>query len=132
MGQIAVLAAYAPLLVLLVVATGLGLIVLGLSNVIGPRKPSAVKVQTYESGMTALGPAGQHVPIRFYLVATLFILFDIEVIYLYPWAVRFKLLAAPAVEGGLGFGALIGMGLFLGVLVIGFVHVWRAGALEWD
>ncbi|HUG61907.1 MAG TPA: NADH-quinone oxidoreductase subunit A [Methylomirabilota bacterium] len=123
---------YVPLLILFVVATGFGLAILGLSNVIGPRKPSPVKVQTYESGMTALGPAGQHVPIRFYLVATLFILFDIEVIYLYPWAVRFRQLAAPVAEGGLGYGALAGMGIFLGVLVIGFIHVWRAGALEWD
>lgn len=123
---------YVPLLILFVVSTALGLAILGLSNVIGPRKPSPVKVQTYESGMTALGPAGQHVPIRFYLVATLFILFDIEVIYLYPWAVRFRDLAAPVAEGGQGYGALSGMGIFLGVLVIGFIHVWRAGALEWD
>ena len=130
-GSPSVLAPYAPILILLVVSLGLGLIILWISNSIGPRKPNPVKTQTYESGMTAIGASRQRMPIRFYLVATLFILFDIEVIYLYPWAVRFRELAAPPPEG-LGAGALVGMGVFLGVLLIGFVHVWRAGALQWD
>jgi len=70
------------------------------------------------------------VPVRFYLVATLFILFDIEVVYLYPWAVRFRALALPA-PAGIGAGALGSMGVFVGVLLIGLVHVWRKGALDW-
>lgn len=71
-------------------------------------------------------------PVRFYLIATLFILFDIEVIYLYPYAVRFRQLVQPASAGGLGAGALVEMGVFVGVLLIGFVYVWRKKALEWD
>lgn len=123
--------AYLPLLLLLVLATGLGLIVLGLSLVIGPRKPSPIKTKTYESGMTALGPAQRRVPIRFFVVATLFILFDIEVVYLFPWAVQYRDLLAPEPDG-IGLAALTSMALFLGVLLLGFVHVWRKGALEWE
>lgn len=118
---------YAPLLFLLAFAVGLGVIVLGLAHFIGPREPSPVKDQTYESGMTAIGGAQRRVPVRYYLIATLFILFDIEVIYLYPWAVEFRNLVASQ-----GWGALGGMGVFLGVLLVGYVYVWREGALEWD
>ncbi len=121
------LAAFAPLAVLAAIAIGLGLIILAFSFYIGPRDPSPVKSQTYESGMTALGPAQRRVPVRFYLIATLFILFDIEVIYLYPWAVQYRSLVAEQ-----GWGALASMGVFIGVLVLGFVHVWRKGALDWD
>ena len=122
---------YAPLLILAALATTLGLVVLGISAVVGPRAPSAVKSSTYESGLVPIGPGRRRVPIRFYLVATLFILFDIEVIYLYPWAVRFRALAQPP-PAGLGYAALAGMALFVGLLLVGFVHVWRRGALTWD
>lgn len=118
---------YAPLLVLLTFAVGLGVIVMGLAHFVGPRDPSPVKEQTYESGMTAIGGAQRRVPVRYYLIATLFILFDIEVIYLYPWAVEYRNLVASQ-----GLGALGGMAVFLGVLLVGFVYVWREGALEWD
>lgn len=121
------LAAYAPLLVLAALAIGLGLIVLAIAVILGPRDSSPVKRQSYESGMTALGDAQRRIPVRFYLIATLFIIFDIEVIYLYPWAVNFKALVAEQ-----GWAALASMGLFLGVLMLGFVHVWRKGALNWD
>jgi len=125
------LASYLPVLVLTVLTLGVGFAVLGLTFVVGPRDPSPVKNAPYESGVTPIGPARRRVPVRFYLVATLFILFDIEAIYLYPWAVRFRALARPAPEG-LGYGALASMGIFLGVLLIGYVYVWRKGALEWD
>lgn len=118
---------YAPLLVLLAFAVGLGVIVMGLAHFVGPRDSSPVKTQTYESGMTAIGGAQRRVPVRYYLIATLFILFDIEVIYLYPWAVEYRHLVASQ-----GLGALGGMAVFLGVLLVGFVYVWREGALEWD
>jgi NADH-quinone oxidoreductase subunit A len=121
---------YAPLLILLCVAVGLGGVVLALSFLVGPRRPTPVKFDTYESGLTPIGPGQRRVPVRFYLVATLFILFDIEVIYLFPWAVRFRALAAPPPEG-IGLAALGSMGLFLGILLLGFVHVWRKGALDW-
>ncbi|MEO8082597.1 MAG: NADH-quinone oxidoreductase subunit A [Ardenticatenales bacterium] len=121
------LADYAPLLVLLAFAVGLGVIVMGLAHFIGPRVPSPVKTQAYESGMTSIGGAQRRVPVRYYLIATLFILFDIEVIYLYPWAVEFRALVAKQ-----GLGALGGMAVFLGVLLVGYIYVWREGALEWD
>lgn len=121
------LSAFAPLIVLAALAIGLGLIVLGIAVFIGPRDSSPVKRQTYESGMTALGDAQRRIPVRFYLIATLFILFDIEVIYLFPWAVHFRTLLAEQ-----GWAALGSMGLFLGVLLLGFVHVWRKGALTWE
>jgi len=125
------LADYLPVLILAALATGVGLAILAISFVVGPRAPSPVKAATYESGLTPIGPAQRRVPVRFYLVATLFILFDIEVIYLYPWAVRFRELVRPAPDG-LGAGALASMGLFLGVLLLGLAYVWREGALDWD
>ena len=121
---------FAPIVPLAVLAAALALAVLGITVVIGPRRPSPVKSDAYESGMVPIGPGRGRVPVRYYLVATLFILFDIEVIYLYPWAVRFRALAQPP-PAGLGTGALGSMGVFLGVLVIGYVYVWRKGALRW-
>jgi len=126
-----VLGDYAPLLVLFGVALGLGLAILGIAALVGPRRPSPVKRETYESGMTAIGPGQRRTPVRFYLVATLFILFDIEAIYLFPWAIVFRDLAQPAPIGQ-GFGALASMAVFVGVLTLGLVHAWRRGALEWD
>jgi NADH-quinone oxidoreductase subunit A len=126
------IASYLPVLILGIFAVGLGVAVLGLSHFIGPRKPSPVKDATYESGLTPIGPGQRRVPVRYYLVATLFILFDIEVIYMFPWAVQFRELVRPVAAGGLGMGGLASMGLFLGVLFLGFVYVWRKGALAWD
>jgi NADH-quinone oxidoreductase subunit A len=122
---------FAPIVLLAAVATVLALAVLGLTVVVGPRRPSPVKEATYESGLVPIGPGRRRVPIRFYLVATLFILFDIEVIYLYPWAVGFRRLVQPPPEG-VGLGALWAMGAFLTTLVIGYIHVWRRGALRWQ
>jgi NADH-quinone oxidoreductase subunit A len=121
---------FAPIVPLAVLAVALALAVLGITVVIGPRRPSPVKSDAYESGMVPIGPGRGRVPVRYYLIATLFILFDIEVIYLYPWAVRFRALAQPP-PTGLGAGALGSMGVFLGVLVVGYVYVWRKGALRW-
>ena len=123
---------FIPVLILGALALALGLAVLGVAHFIGPRKPNPVKDETYESGLVPIGEARRRVPVRFYLVATLFILFDIEVVYLFPWAVQFRALARPVAAGGLGMGALAGMGLFLLVLFLGFIYVWRKGALEWD
>lgn len=123
---------YTPVLILGALAVALGLVVIALSFVIGPKAPSPVKEATYESGLTPIGPGRRRVPVRYYLVATLFILFDIEVIYLYPYAVRFRQLAAPVEAGGQGIGALASMGVFVGVLLLGFVYVWRRSALRWD
>jgi NADH-quinone oxidoreductase subunit A len=123
---------FVPVLILAALAIGLGVLVLLIAHFIGPRRPNAVKDQTYESGIAPMGPGRRQVPVRYYLVATLFILFDIEVVYLFPWAVQFRQLARPVAAGGLGLGALVSMGVFLLVLFLGFIYVWRKGALEWD
>ncbi len=123
---------FIPVFILFALAVGLGAAVLGISHFVGPRRPSPVKNATYESGLTPIGPGARRVPVRFYLVATLFILFDIEVVYLFPWAVTFRRLARPVVDGGLGLGALASMAVFLLVLFLGFLYVWRKGALEWE
>jgi len=110
--------------------TTFGILILLISFFVGPRAPSEVKEDTYESGVTPIGPGRRRVPVGFYLVATLFILFDIEAIYLFPWAVAFRGLIEPAPQG-IGSGALTSMGVFLGVLTLGLVYVWRKGALHW-
>jgi NADH-quinone oxidoreductase subunit A len=126
------LAPYVPILILGALAVGLGLIIFAATFLIGPRKPSPVKEATYESGLSPIGPARRRIPVRYYLVATLFILFDIEVIYLYPYATRFRALARPVAEGGQGMMVLASVGVFVSVLLLGFIYVWREGALEWE
>ena len=114
---------YLPIAVLLVISTGLAFIVVGLGHLFGPRRPTARKLAPYESGMRPIGPAMRRMPVRFYLVAVLFILFDIEVIFFLPWAVTFRQL------GVFGFVEML---VFIGVLLAGYIWVWKRGALEWD
>jgi len=114
---------FLPILVLASMATILAGLVIFISMFIGPRKPTPTKLAPYESGMIPYGQAMRRMPVRFYLVATLFILFDIEVVFLYPWAIIFRQLA--------WFG-LIEMMVFLLILIVGYVYVWKKGALEWD
>jgi len=118
-----VLINYFPILILLVISTVLAAVVILLSTFLGPRRPTRRKLQPYESGMTPLGPAQRRMPIKFYLVAVLFILFDIEVIFFYPWAVVFR---------QLGLFAFIEMLVFVGILLVGYVYAWKKGALEWE
>ena len=117
------LRAYLPIAVLLVISTGLAFIVVGVGHLFGPRRPTERKLAPYESGMRPIGPAMLRMPVRFYLVAVLFILFDIEVIFFLPWAVTFRQL------GVFGF---IEMLVFIGILFVGYIWVWKRGALEWD
>ena len=114
---------YLPILILLVISTVLAAFVILLSTFLGPRRPTRRKLQPYESGMTPLGPAQRRMPVKFYLVAVLFILFDIEVIFFYPWAVTFR---------QLGLFGFIEMLVFVGILLIGYVYAWKKGALEWE
>ena len=117
------LSAYIPVLVLIVLATGFAFGALTLSHVLGPKSPNPAKSEPYECGMRPIGPARQRIPVRFYLIAMLFILFDIEIVFLYPWAVVF---------GRLGIFGLVEMVVFIAIIVIGYVYVWRKGALEWE
>ncbi len=115
--------AYLPILVLIVLAVALACAAVGLGHAFGPRRPTARKGETYESGMRPFGPGRRRVPIHFYLIAVLFILFDVEVVFMLPWAV---------VLNQLGSFALIEMGVFVLILVIGYVYAWKKGALEWE
>ena len=112
-----------PVLALFVIAVGFGAATILLSSLLGPRRPHKVKEQAYECGIDPVGTARLRFSVKYYIIAMLFILFDIEAIFLYPWAVMFKQLKL--------FG-LIEMFVFLGFLVIGYIYLWRRGALEWD
>lgn len=114
---------YLPIAVLLVLSTGLAFLVVFLGHAVGPRRPTKRKSATYESGMQPIGPGTRRMPVRYYLIAVLFILFDIEVIFFLPWAVTFR---------QLGLFGLIEMFIFILILLVGYVYAWRKGALEWD
>jgi NADH-quinone oxidoreductase subunit A len=114
---------YIPIAILLIVALALAVLVIVLGSVLGPRRKSFRKMSPYESGMMPIGPGTRRMSIRFYLVAVLFILFDVEVIFFYPWAVNFR---------ALGVFGFIEMLVFVGILLVGYIYIWKKGALEWD
>jgi NADH-quinone oxidoreductase subunit A len=116
-------AAFIPILIMVVVAVGFAGFTLGASHFLGKRVYNKAKLLPYECGVTPVGNARERFHTRFYLVAMLFIVFDIETVFLYPWAVIFKQLHI--------FG-LIEMGIFLLILLAGFIWIWGKGALEWD
>ena len=118
-----ILANYVPVLLLLLAATGLGLLVVVIGFLPGPRKPDAAKLSPYECGFEAFEDARMRFDVRYYLVAILFILFDLEIAFMFPWAVVFKEL------GAFGFWSMF---IFLVILTIGFVYEWKKGALEWE
>ncbi len=112
-----------PIVALLVIACAFAGGAILMSHFLGPRRPSKVKNEAYECGIDPVGDARLRFSVKFYIVAMLFILFDIEAIFLYPWAVMFQQLKL--------FG-LMEMFAFLGFLVLGYIYLWKRGALEWD
>ena len=114
---------YLPILIFLAVAGGFGLLLLVLGWVLGPRRPDGEKVSPYECGFEAFEDSRTKFDVRYYLVAILFIIFDLEIAFRFPWAVSLDAIG--------GFG-LLSMGVFLAVLVVGFIYEWKKGALEWD
>jgi NADH-quinone oxidoreductase subunit A len=114
---------YLPLLIITVVAVALGFIVVALGHFFGPHRPTSRKSAPYESGMVPYGNATRRISVRYYLVAVLFILFDVETVFLISWAVVFRELGIPG---------LVSMFVFIGILVVGFVYAWKKGALEWE
>lgn len=114
---------FLPIVVLIILATGLSFLIILLGHLFGPRRPNPRKAQTYESGMRPYGPGQRRLPIHFYLIAVLFILFDIEIVFLLPWAV---VLREIKVVG------LIEMVVFIVILLVGFIYAWKTGALEWE
>ncbi|HUB88763.1 MAG TPA: NADH-quinone oxidoreductase subunit A [Dyella sp.] len=117
------LAEYWPVLLFLGVATGLGVVLLIVGLLAGPRRPESDKLSPYECGFEAFEDARMQFDVRYYLLAILFIIFDLEIAFLFPWAVVFQ---------HIGIVALIEMALFLLLLVVGFAYVWKKGALEWE
>jgi NADH-quinone oxidoreductase subunit A len=114
---------YLPLAVFIAVAIGIGLVLLVVPYLVAYKQPNPEKLSAYECGFNAFDDARMKFDVRFYLVAILFIIFDLEVSFLFPWAVAF---------GDLGLYGFWSMMVFLGVLTIGFIYEWRKGALEWD
>jgi NADH-quinone oxidoreductase subunit A len=119
---------YLSLTILLITATVLAVLVVIIGHLFGPRRPSERKNATYESGMAPIGPGTRRMPVRFYLVAVLFILFDIEVVFLLPWSVILRSFSS----SGKGLYALAVMGIFLLVLTVGLIYEWKKGAMEWE
>jgi NADH-quinone oxidoreductase subunit A len=117
------LANYAPVLIFLVVATLFGLVLLGLGFAFGGGRKDAAKLSPYECGFEAFEDTRMRFDVRYYLVAILFIIFDLEIAFLFPWAVALD---------SIGLFGLAAMGIFLTILVVGFIYEWRKGALEWD
>lgn len=114
---------YLPILIFLGLAVGLGLVLIIAALVLAVRRPDPEKISAYECGFNAFDDARMKFDVRFYLVAILFIIFDLEVAFLFPWAVAFQDI------GAFGF---ISMLVFLAVLTIGFAYEWKKGALEWE
>ncbi len=113
---------YIPVLILLAVGAGLSLAMVAVTRVMGPRTRTAIKESPFESGSNPVGNARERFSVKFYMVALLFIVFDVEAVFIYPWAVLLQ---------DLGWQAMISMLVFMATLVVGLVYVWKKGALEW-
>ncbi|MEE8202836.1 MAG: NADH-quinone oxidoreductase subunit A [Alphaproteobacteria bacterium] len=117
------LAEYLPILIFFAIAGAMAVAIVGASYVIAPQRPDAEKLSAYECGFDAFGDARSRFDVRFYLVTLLFIIFDLEVAFLFPWATAL---------GGIGLFGFWSMMVFLVVLTVGFIYEWRKGALEWE
>ena len=114
---------YIAIAVMIAVATFIAIAAIGLGELFGPKKNTEAKSTPYESGMSPYGEGTRRMPIRFYLIAVLFILFDIEVVFFLPWAIAFR---------KLGIFGLLEMAFFIVILLVGYVYAWKKGALEWE
>ena len=114
---------YLPIAILIILALAFAFFVILLGHSLGPKRPTNRKSQPYESGMTPYGPGTRRMSVRYYLIAVLFILFDVEVVFFLPWAVVFR---------KIGVFALLEMGVFIVILLVGYVYAWKKGALEWE
>ena len=117
------LASYAPILLFILISLGIGIAAISAGRILAPDHPDDQKLSPYECGFEAFEDSRMKFDVRYYLVAILFIIFDLEIAFLFPWAIVLDEI------GVFGFWAMI---LFLGVLVVGFIYEWKKGALEWD
>jgi NADH-quinone oxidoreductase subunit A len=113
---------YVPIFIFAFVALVVGAGTLLIASFVRPKNPSKTKLMPYECGITPFDNARGRYTVRFYIVAILFVVFDVETIFLFPWAVQYKLL---------GLFGLMEMGIFLGILIVGYIWIWKKGALEW-
>jgi NADH-quinone oxidoreductase subunit A len=118
---------YIPVLIVLAVALIFGIVLVLTSTLIGPQRPNREKTSTYESGMKPVGTTRQRISVKYYLVAMFFIIFDLEVIFVYPWAVQFKKLF-----GEYGISVFVSMLIFLIVLELGYLYAYKKGGFKWD
>lgn len=114
---------YSPILLFIIIALAFGLGTLALSYLVQPKYPEFEKLSVYECGSEPFSDSRMPFPVRYYVIAMMFVIFDIEVIFLYPWAITFH---------DLGAIGLIEMLIFIGLFVVAYVYAWRKGALEWD
>lgn len=118
---------YLPILIVLIVAAIFGIATVFSSKLFGPQRPTSEKLSTYESGMKPVGTTSERISIKYYLVAMLFIIFDLEVIFVYPWAVQFKKLFSE-----FGISVFVTMFIFLVIFEIGYLYVYKKGGFKWD
>ena len=114
---------YLAILIYIAIAVVFALFAIAASALLGQRKPTALKKAPYECGMMTVGSSFRRIPIKYYIIAMLFLLFDIEVVFLYPWAVVFKQFKV---------FALVSMAIFIGILLVAYIYIWKKGALEWE
>lgn len=114
---------YLPILIFLIVGLGLGAVMILMGSMLGPRRPDSEKLSPYECGFEAFEDSRMKFDVRYYLVAILFIIFDLEIAFLFPWAV---------VLDQIGLFGFLAMLVFLAILVVGFIYEWKKGALEWE
>ena len=124
---------YVPIAIMFLVAAGFGVSQLLVTQLIGPRKRTAIKLMPYECGKDPIGSARDKYSIKFYVVAVVFLLFDIEVLFIIPFAVAFKSLIAEEKISGIAFGtiAFVEIMAFVATLVIGYIYVWKKGVFDW-
>jgi NADH-quinone oxidoreductase subunit A len=114
---------YLAILIYFAIAVVFALFAVVASALLGQKRPTPLKQSPYECGMTTVGSSFRRIPIKYYIIAMLFLLFDIEVVFLYPWAVVFKEFKV---------FAFISMAVFIGILLIAYIYIWKKGALEWE
>src|SRR4030066_2079080 len=114
---------YLAILIYIAIAVAFACFAIAASYLLGQRKPSALKQAPFECGMPTIGSSFRRIPIKYYIIAMLFLIFDIEVVFLYPWAVVFKQFKV---------FAFVSMVVFIGILLIAYIYIWKKGALEWE
>ena len=117
------LLAYLPILIWILLCAGLALAIVFLSHLLGRKRPTGDKLSPYECGITPVGDARGRVPLKFFIIAVVFLVFDIEAAFLFPWAVVYKRLA---------FAGLAEMGLFMAVLLVGYLYLWKKRVFDWE